>query len=385
MKKLLILCLLAFFCFPIFAQQAAQQKVISPEIMGDNSVIFRLKAPDASSVKLYGTMGVSDLEMTKNNEGIFEVKVGPLEPDMYAYVFFVDGVKTLDPSNNIVMRDGSHIESRLMIPGGLTELYDVKDVPHGKVSSVWYPSPTLGKTRRMLVYTPPGYDKSNETYPTLYLLHGGGGDEEGWINRGRANYILDNLIAQGKAKPMIIVIPNGNAGSTSAPGEMPLSLRLEQERDAGAGMPRAMAGGSIPEALVKDVIPFVEANFRVKTTKEYRALSGLSMGGYQTQMTTNMFPDAFDYIGVMSIGTFSNFGNYNKDAHIAQLKALKKENPKLYWIGCGTSDFVYQGVLDLMKLYDEVGLKYTYRESEGGHTWNNWRLYLSELAPMLFK
>jgi len=139
---------------------------------------------------------------------------------------------------------------------------------------------------------------------------------------------------------------------------------------------------------VKDLIPFVEANFRVKTGKENRALSGLSMGGYQTQLTSNMFPDAFDYIGVMSFGTFSNFGNYNnysKEAHIAQLKALQKANPKLYWIGCGTSDFVYQGVLDLMKLYDEAGLKYTYRESEGGHTWNNWRLYLSEFAPMLFK
>ncbi|MEZ4852470.1 MAG: alpha/beta hydrolase-fold protein [Bacteroidia bacterium] len=360
--------------------------VISPDIQEDHTVIFRLRAPEAQSVKLVGTMNAdfSGLEMKKNAEGVFELKIGPIEPDMYVYTFIVDGVRTLDPGNNIVVRDGSYIESRLMIPGKLTELYDVKEVPHGRVSSVWYKAETLGMNRRCMVYTPPGYDKSTESYPVLYLLHGAGGDEEAWISRGRTNYILDNLIAQGKAKPMIVVIPNGNASATSAPGETPLELRFQQEAGVMAS-PRAMVGNKIPESLVNDLIPFIEANYRVKSNRENRALAGLSMGGYQTQKTSNLYPEKFNYIGVMSMGLYSMFGDYDKEEHIAQLKALEKAKPKLYWIGCGKTDFLYQGVLDLLKLYDEIGFTYTYRESEGGHSWNNWRLYLSELAPVLFK
>ncbi|WP_346857819.1 alpha/beta hydrolase-fold protein [uncultured Draconibacterium sp.] len=382
--KLITILLLSFVFLNTNAQQQ-QQTVQSPEILKDNSVVFRLDAPDAKSVKLVGTMNpdFTPLDMTKNEEGIFERTIEPLIPDMYVYTFIVDGVKTTDPANNIVVRDGSYVESRLMIPGELSDLYDVKEVPHGKVTSLWYPSETLGMTRRCMVYTPPGYDKSKDTYPALYLLHGGGGDEEAWISRGRANYILDNLIAQGKAKPMIVVIPNGNASATSAPGETSLTTRLKQDTEAMKG-PGAMTGNKIPEALVNDLIPFIEANYRVKASKEYRALAGLSMGGYQTQKTTNLFPDEFDYIGVMSMGLYSMFDNYNKDEHLTQLKELKKAKPKLYWIGCGKTDFLYQSVVDLRNFYDEIGFNYTYRESEGGHSWNNWRLYLSELAPVLF-
>jgi enterochelin esterase-like enzyme len=365
--------------------QRRQEPINSLQIMDDHSVIFRLRAPEADSAKLTGTMNAdfAQLEMTKNEEGIFEIKVGPLEPDMYVYTFIVDGVKTIDPANNIVVRDGSYIESRLMIPGELTDLYDVKDVPHGKVAAVWYPAESLGMTRRCLVYTPPGYEHSSESYPVLYLLHGGGGDEEGWISRGRANYILDNLMAQGKAKPMIIVIPNGNASATSAPGETPLALRLQQEKGA-MGSPGTMTAEKIPVSLVNDLIPFIEANYRAIADREHRALAGLSMGGYQTQLTSNLFPDEFDYLGVMSMGLYSMFGNYDKEEHLAQLEALKNAGPKLYWIGCGKADFLHQSVVDLLKFYDEIGFEYTYRESEGGHSWNNWRLYLTEFAPMLF-
>ncbi|WP_346863456.1 alpha/beta hydrolase-fold protein [uncultured Draconibacterium sp.] len=382
--KLITIILLTFLFLNTNAQQQ-QRTVQSPEILKDNSVVFRLDAPDATSAKLVGTMNpdFTPLDMTKNEEGIFERTIEPLIPDMYVYTFIVDGVKTTDPANNIVVRDGSYVESRLMIPGELSDLYDVKDVPHGKVTSLWYPSETLGMTRRCMVYTPPGYDKSKDTYPVLYLLHGGGGDEEAWISRGRANYILDNLIAQGKAKAMIVVIPNGNASATSAPGETSLTTRLKQDTEAMKG-PGAMTGNKIPEALVNDLIPFIEANYRVKASKEYRALAGLSMGGYQTQKTTNLFPDEFDYIGVMSMGLYSMFDNYNKDEHLTQLKKLEKAKPKLYWIGCGKTDFLYQSVVDLRNFYDEIGFNYTYRESEGGHSWNNWRLYLSELAPVLF-
>lgn len=380
----LLIVLLINLPFTAEAQQR-QQAVNSPEILDDHSVIFRLRAPEADSVKLGGTMNsdYAELDMSKNDEGIFEIKIEPLSPDMYVYTFVVDGVKTIDPANNIVVRDGSYIESRLMIPGELTDLYDVKDVPHGRVSAVWYPAESLGMTRRCLVYTPPGYDHSSESYPVLYLLHGGGGDEEAWISRGRANYVLDNLIARGKSKPMIVVIPNGNASATSAPGETPLALRLQQNRGA-MGSPGAMTAEKIPESLVKDLIPFIEANYRVKANRENRALAGLSMGGYQTQKTSNLYPEEFDYLGVMSMGLYSMFGNYDKDEHLAQLEALKKTDPKLYWIACGKADFLHGSVEDLLKFYDEIGFEYTYRESEGGHSWNNWRLYLSEFAPMLF-
>jgi enterochelin esterase family protein len=149
--------------------------------------------------------------------------------------------------------------------------------------------------------------------------------------------------------------------------------------------PGAMVGEKVPASIVEVLVPFVEANFRVKANRENRALAGLSMGGYQTQKTTNLYPDMFNYIGVMSMGHYGQFGNYNKEEHVAQLKALEKADPALYWIGCGKTDFLYQSVLELLKLYDEIGFSHIYRESEGGHSWNNWRLYLSEFAPMLFK
>ena len=260
--------------------QPQRNTVVSPEILADHSVIFRVFAPYADTIKLRGTMiaDFSELAMEKNDSGIFEIQIGPLTPDIYVYTFRVDGVVTLDPSNNIVVRDGSYIESRLMIPGPMTDLYDVKEVPHGKVAAVWYPAPSMDMTRRCLVYTPPGYDHSSASYPVLYLLHGGGGDEEAWISRGRTNYILDNLIHQGKAKPMIVVIPNGNSSATSAPGETPLDLRLQQESNT-LGLPRAMVGDKIPQSLVNDLIPYIEANFRIKPGRENRALAGLSMGG----------------------------------------------------------------------------------------------------------
>ncbi len=370
----------------LFGQAQQQTKtVISPEILEDKSVIFRLYSPHADSVKLGGTMTAdySEFNMVKNDSGVFEVKIGPLAPDMYVYIFKVDGVKATDPSNKIVVRDGGFIESRLMIPGGATDLYDVKDVPHGWVSSIWYPAKTVGLTRRCLVYTPPGYNKSTDSYPVMYLLHGGGGDEEAWVSRGRVNYILDNLIAQGKAKPMIIVIPNGVITNTSAPSETPLDMLLSNKPSPGI---QNMVGEKVAESMVNDLIPFIESNFRVKKGRENRALTGLSMGGYQTQLISNLYPDKFDYLGVMSMGIYDRLDkNYDKEKHIKQITALNNSHPKLYWIACGKKDFLYDGVVRLLAFYDENKFKYTYRESEGGHSWENWRMYVSEFAPMLFK
>jgi enterochelin esterase-like enzyme len=383
LSGLLLLLMITAISEPSISQ-TRRKSVISPEVMPDNSVVFRLYAPEAKTVKVTGTFMdmASNIEMVKSDSGIFEAKAGPLPSDMYVYVYIVDGVRMLDPGNNIVVRDGSYIESRLMIPGEWTDLLDVKDVPHGVVSAVWYQSPAIGMSRRMIIYTPPGYNKGEESYPVLYLLHGGGGDEEGWISRGRANYILDNLIASGKAKPMIIVITNGIPANEAAPGDRPLNTVIKR---IDTSTPASMTNGKFEESLVKDVIPFIETNYRVKTDPDHRAIAGLSMGGYHTQKITNANPGKFNYIGVMSMGLYSMFTPYNKEEHVAQIQALKASKPKLYYIGCGETDFLYKSVTDLRNFYDEQDFKYTYRESEGGHSWNNWRLYLSEIAQQIFK
>jgi enterochelin esterase family protein len=385
--KLYLSCVAVLFAIPHLAKAQRQQtRIISPEIQPDNSVIFRIKAPGASSVQVVGTWAVDfkPVPMIKKDSGIYEVKIGPLASDMYEYRFILDSALMLDPNNNAVTRDGSIVENRLLVPGKLGDLIACQNVPHGNVTAVWYPSPTIGAERRMYVYTPPGYEKGKEKYPVLYLLHGGGGDEDGWISRGRANYIIDNLIASKEAVPMIVVITNGNPDAVAAPLDKPLNTNLKD-----AGGIGSMASGRFEESLVKDVVPFIEKNYRVVPDADHRALSGFSMGGYQTQNITNNNPGMFNYIGVMSMGLFSAFGNnnsgYNKEKHVAQLKALIASNPKLYWIGIGKNDFLYGTVTKLRSLYDEVGLKYTYRESEGNHTWNVWRLYLTELAPKFFR
>src|SRR5688572_18359157 len=190
-KVSVMLCMLVFsLCLHA---QNANTRLNSPEILPDNSVVFRIKAPDASSVQVVGTF-VPDFKpvpMTKNDSNVYELKIGPLPSNMYEYRFILDGVPMLDPNNNAVTRDGTYVESRLLVPGPLADLIAVQNVSHGKVSAIWYQSATLGAQRRMYVYTPPGYEEGKEKYPVMYLLHGGGGDEDGWINRGRANYILD--------------------------------------------------------------------------------------------------------------------------------------------------------------------------------------------------
>ena len=383
MKKLSLSVSVLFLSLYFNAQNSA--RLVSPEILSDNSVIFRIKAPGASSVQVVGTWArdFKPVPLARKDSNIYEVKIGPLPSDMYEYRFILDSALMLDPNNNAVTRDGSYIENRLLIPGKLGDVIAVQNVPHGNVTAVWYSSPTLGANRRMHVYTPPGYEQGKDKYPVMYLLHGGGGDEEGWISRGRANYIIDNLIASKEAVPMIVVVTNGNPDAVAAPLDRPAG----PSKDApGIG---AMASRRFEESLVKDVIPFIEKNYRVIADADHRAVTGFSMGGYQTQNITNYNPGMFKYIGVMSMGLFSGFGNnssnYDKEKHIAQLKALAASNPKLYWIGIGKDDFLYATVTKLRGLYDEIGFKYTYRETEGSHTWKEWRLYLAELAPKFFK
>jgi enterochelin esterase family protein len=358
-------------------------RVVSPEIQKDNKVTFNIYAPDAEMVALSGGWmegwGTRE-EMVRNDTGLWSLTVGPLAPEIYTYSMWVDGVKTLDGANTAVMRDGIRYESMLLVPGPASDLYAVKDVPHGTLAKVWYDSPTLGMNRRMYVYTPGNYEGGYDTYPVLYLLHGGGGDEDAWSTLGRACQILDNLIAQRKARPMIVVMTNGNPGDAASPNEAP-------PRKQGSGTGEfLMASGQFEKSLVDDVIPFVEEHYRTKEGKANRAVSGLSMGGMQTMNLAFDYGMVFDYYGVMSMGLTTGPGGAEWFQNVdARLNSLRTSGYKLYWIGCGTDDFLYDAAQNLVRKLDEAGMEYTYRESTGGHTWSNWRIYLTELAPLLFR
>jgi enterochelin esterase-like enzyme len=384
MKKqsFLLILLAVIFTVQINAQNQRGPRVVSPEIQPGNKVTFRLLAPDATNVTISGNWMPgwgTQVDMVKGDSGIWSATTEVLAPEFYTYSFNVNGVKTLDVQNVQVVRDGTRYENFVIVPGAASDVYAVKDVPHGMISKVWYPSPSLNKTRRMYIYTPPGYDGSKDKYPVLYLLHGAGGDEDAWTTLGRTPYILDNLIAAGKAKPMIVVMTNGNAWSSAAPGEEP--------KAAAAPDYTQMARGGFEKSLVADVIPFVEKNYRVLTDKNNRAVAGLSMGGMHTQNITNTNPGMFGYIGVMSMGLMNDrrWASYNEEEHKKQLKALQDSGVKLYWIACGKEDFLIESVNNLRKLYDGMGFKYEYMETTGGHTWTNWRIYLAELSPRLFK
>jgi len=391
-----------------------QPRVQSAEILDDNKVTFRLRAPDATGVVVNGNWpdgrGVA---MTKDDEGIWSVTVGPLTPELWDYTFSVDGVGLLDPSNPDVRRDGTRYMSFFIVPGPLSENYSIKDVPHGNVNVVWYDSPTLDLQRRMYVYTPAGYETSSEEYPVLYLLHGAGGDEDAWNNMGRASVIMDNLIAAGQAKPMLVVMTNGNANQKMAPGygivpgqgtgriggnpgevgaagfpargaapgaapaaaEAPRPSATAPGRGAGGG---AMGGTSFPESLVKDVIPYIENNYRVAVNKDSRAIAGLSMGGGHTLTASNEYPEVFSYVGVFSMGTTDDITD--------KLEALKEAGLKFYYVGCGLEDSIcVDRSKNLDALLTKVEINHETNFSSGGHTWANWRIYLSEVAPKLFQ
>jgi enterochelin esterase family protein len=380
---------------PSFAQEVGQvERLVSPEISASNDVTFRLKAPLASSVKLSGNwmpmvanangQGTSRqlVDLVKDQNGIWSTQVKALAPELYGYTFIVDGVTTLDPANLKVARDGTfRTESLLYVSGPASELYWAKTGPKGSVHQIWYDSKTLNLIRRMQVYTPPGYEDSKEAYPVLYLLHGGGGDEEAWPTLGVAANILDNLINAGKAKPMIVVMTNGNPGQAAANVVTPAI--------PASTLPVGGMGSMLFEkSLVADVIPYIENHFRAKKNKESRALTGLSMGGLQTMNTSFEHPSLFNYIGVMSMGfaDMSRFGiKLDVSKRDQQIEDLKKAKPALYWIACGKDDFLYDSVVTMRKELDKHTFPYQYRESAGGHTWTNWRVYLSEFAGMIFK
>jgi enterochelin esterase family protein len=397
MKKVLFITVTIFLCLPAFAQQAlwGGQDIISPEIHPDNRVSFRLQAPQAVKVEISGDFlplqkmetpfgnfdAPGSAELTKNEQGVWEFTTPEaLAPELYSYTFIVDGAKVTDPGNVYMIRDVASVTSVFIIGGGRADLYKVNDVPHGTVARRWYDSPTLKMSRRITIYTPPGYETSAAKYPVFYLLHGAGGDEEAWIALGRTAQILDNLIAQGKAKPMLVVMTNGNAGQKAAPGES----------ERGMYKPSLWAETRMDgefETAFPDVVKFVESNYRTLKTKSGRAIAGLSMGGFHSLHISKQYPDWFDYVGLFSAAIMPREGVSSKvyDNLDEKLKIQFSKKPKLYWIAIGTTDFLFKDNIDFRKKLDENKYSYTYYETGEGHIWKNWRIYLTEFVPLLFK
>lgn len=356
-----------------------RKEIISPEIHADNSVTFRLLAPLADSVSVTGDFAQGSNKMTKDADGVWSLTTRPLPSELYTYAFAVNGLPMNDPNNVYYRRDVASTLNVLLVGGGQADLYKVNKVPHGTVAKRWYESPGNGKSRRITIYTPPGYESGNSSYPVLYLLHGMGGDEEAWPTLGRATQIIDNLIAAGKAKPMIIVMPNGNVAQEAAPGESSEGFYKPAFR-----LPNTM-DGKYEETFI-DIINFVDKNYRTVRNKSGRAIAGLSMGGFHSFHISRYYPDTFDYVGLFSAAIMPNenvkSGVYE---NIDETLLKQKQNGyKLYWIGIGKDDFLYQANTDFRKKLDGMNFKYAYRESDGGHTWRNWRVYLSEFLPLLF-
>ena len=355
-----------------FSRGAAQVK--SPEMQGDK-VTFRLNANYATYVNLVGSWMENPygagIPMVKGEKGIWEVTVDMPSPEIYTYNFIVDGVAVNDPQNYYVQRDGTRYLNMLIVPGERTENYYEAN-KRGTVSYRWYDSKLLGINRRMTVYTPYGYEANpKQKYPVLYLLHGGGGDEEAWTSMGRAAQILDNLIEKGLAKPMIVVMPNGNPGQQAA---APLGLDV---KDLDRNNP-AFANAYV-KSLVEEIIPFIEKEYRAIPKPASRAIAGLSMGGGHTTSATILYPGVFSYICPMSCGI------QESETLDASLQGIKKAGYKLYWIGCGTADFAWPGTEVLDKALTRNGMEHTLYASDGGHVWANWRLYLNTFAQLLFK
>ena len=394
MKRFITIAASLLWGAALFAQQALVPGtgIVSPEINADNTVTFRYYNPKAITVEVSGDFLPTEritftmdgrqrsidapgrAALTEQND-LWSYTTAPLEGELYSYTLYVDGQKMMDPSNIYQNRDiatWTNIFTISAEEGDKGWYYQVNDVPHGNVSKVWYDSPTLGMQRRMTVYTPAGYEKNTKTkYPVLYLLHGSGGDEDAWGDLGRAVQILDNLIAEGKAEPMILVMPNGVYFNQAAPGA---AINMFQPTMTNS---RSQSTVEIEESF-PDIIKYIEANYRVKKDKNSRAVAGLSMGGRQSAALSRKYPTMFGYVGMFS-------GVVPPEENDKALEAVFAAKPKLYWIACGKTDGVMKNSLLLKEYCEEKGYPVSFYESEGGHIWRNWREYLTIFAQKLFK
>jgi len=354
----------------------------STEVSSDHKVTFRIYAPKASEVSVGGDFGEGG-KLAKDEQGVWSITVGPLAPDFYSYTFNVDGVRTVDPKNPLVKQGIANVDSMFQVPGEEADFEATREVAHGEIRAVWYKSGTLNVLRRLHVYTPPGYEGGIDKYPVFYLLHGGGDDDTGWSTIGRAGFILDNLLAQKKARPMLVVMPNG---SLPWPPNMP---RFTPGTPPSPEFRAAMEAlqNRFTDELLKEIVPFVEKNFRVVPGKDNRALAGLSMGGGQTLRVLTTHPDQFAYLGIWSAGIFGgNAEEWEKrNSGFLDHASQFNESVKLLSISIGDKDFLVAASKSLEDVLDRHGIKHESHKSGGGHTWVNWRHYLMEFAPKLFQ
>jgi enterochelin esterase-like enzyme len=350
----------------------------SPEVTADRRVTFRLRAPQAKAVSVSGDFG-PDVEMAKNADGIWSATVGPLDPEMYVYYFTVDGVRLTDPGNPQVKIGyvTSTTTSLLTVPGDRPAFYDVQDVPHGELRTLLYKSRSNGAIRELTVYVPPGYDETrNRRYPVLYLLHGFANDHHSWHRYGRANDILDNLLAERTIQPLLVVMPLGYGGA--------------HINGDGTGIPPKGAGtfggdaGLYERDLLEDVIPMIDGKYRTMADRRHRAIVGFSMGGGQAGRIGLRHLETFSHVGIMSAGMAGGLDT-EPLATLAANPARTNKQIDLLWIACGKDDTAMKGAKTLHATLTQAGIEHTFLETEGAHHWRVWRRYLRDLAPLLFK
>jgi enterochelin esterase-like enzyme len=384
------LFLLALVSMPAWPQRSDKLLELVPslkslEVTPDRHVAFRMFAPKAQQVSvfstdLFGTTLKSD--MTKADNGVWEITIGPIDPGAYRYNFTIDTAAVMDSRVPAVSESNDNTWNMVYVPGA--DFMETKDVPHGAVASVTYFSKSLNKFRRMHVYTPPGYETNSQKYPVFYLLHGAGDSDDSWTSVGRAGFIIDNLIAAGKAKPMVIVMPAGHTES----------FNLARP----SGTPRALDTDDFVKDFVNDIMPYSEAHYRILRDRQHRAIAGLSMGGAQTLNIAIPHSDEFAYVGVFSSGIFgiiappappvgqANPGPTWEQQHLAELdNASAKKGLKLFWFSTGKDDFLLTTSKATVELFQKHGYHPVFQESAGAHTWTNWREYLNQFAPQLFE
>ena len=394
MKRILLLvgCLVAMSSF---AQQQLGQRprVKSPVVNQDGTVTFNFYDPSAQRVSVSGDFEEirnQRLDMTKQDNGVWTVTTRALNPELYSYSISVDGQRFVDPANSYVNRDISTLSNIFIVSKNADDkghLYSVNDVPHGTLSRVWYDSPTLGQQRRMTLYLPAAYD-GKKKFPVMYLLHGHGGDETAWGDLGRASQIMDNLIAEGKCVPMIVVMPNGNPTCNAAPGWWHEGMYTPD----GNAFNQRGAKATMEESFM-DIVRFIDSHYQTIAKRSGRAVTGLSMGGGHTFGISRLYPDTFDYYGLQSAAVSMAMGgglggranNQADTKYDEQMKRLFDSKPKLFWIAIGKDDFLMQQNNSLRQYLDQKGYPYEYYENDGGHIWRNWRIYLTLFAQKIFK
>ncbi len=358
---------------PTAPRSQATVSMNAPTVNSDRTVTFSLKAPQAMDVKLnfQNQVGPSPaanpIAMAKDANGVWSVTIGPLPPNWYGYGYILDGVNIPDPANRDIWSGSTSAWSYVMVPGPEADFMADAAVPHGVWGTVRYFSKVTQTERQMQVYTPPGYNRDNRVYPVFYLMHGGGGNDTDWIVNMRANYILDNLIAQNKIVPMIVVMADGNVKSLGFSYSLPQDV--------------------FPQELLGSIIPAIEQNYRVAPGPQNRALAGLSLGGLWTLDTLLLAPGSFAYLGVFSSGWFPATRDDLVQNHLDLLTnpAINKET-KLLWITVGdTTDIAYNNNFATLALFDQYQIKYTFVQGTGGHVWNTWRHNLVSFAPLLFR